>query len=429
MSDREYGLSVATTTTTTTTTTTLPSPPPTEVRLIRHFRHSNDTRTTITALLELTPDGTLVVGSRQLKRWTPDGLACLQTFHGHSSGVISGLVQIAEDSFVSSSHDRTLKRWSLKTGQCLQTFLGPQDPLECLVLCSRWKTTQQQQQWHDEGRSVVVAGGCGGGLIWFWRIDTEDEDTNEDQSFKQLVGHSEAVLSLCEMMEEQDEEGGGDGGGGGGSGGVVIVSGSVDKTVRLWNISSGERHTLKGHTKAVGKVIELAPQRLLSSSTDGTVRLWNTGRGAMSCLRVFDSGFTKGGMIYLAKWDDRCFVSQEACELQGWLWRTSSCTSAIDAAATTTSTIQQRLFSRCEPSNCEILRLRHQENVLISGTTDGCVCLWNLLPRRLVDSCCMSIAKGLSESQIEQLATVLPKELMDLLRDYSSLFAHEISEG
>jgi hypothetical protein len=58
--------------------------------------------------------------------------------------------------------------------------------------------------------------------------------------------------------------------------GKLIVSGSYDRMVRVWNTASGELlHTLKGHTDRVTSV-SFSPDgnRIVSGSFDGSVRVW-----------------------------------------------------------------------------------------------------------------------------------------------------------
>ena len=67
--------------------------------------------------------------------------------------------------------------------------------------------------------------------------------------------------------------------------GQFLVSGSGDKSVRLWNIDSGEVQVFKGHTDWVSSVA-FSPngQFLVSGSLDKSVRLWNIDSGEVQVL-------------------------------------------------------------------------------------------------------------------------------------------------
>jgi len=63
--------------------------------------------------------------------------------------------------------------------------------------------------------------------------------------------------------------------------GKRIVSGSYDKTVKVWDADRGtETLTLKGHTHFISSVAFSADgKRIVSGSNDGTVKVWDADRG------------------------------------------------------------------------------------------------------------------------------------------------------
>ena len=66
----------------------------------------------------------------------------------------------------------------------------------------------------------------------------------------------------------------------------VLISGSYDRTVRVWNMETGQEvGCLRGHTRAV-RALQFDEVKLITASMDRTLRVWNWRTGA--CIRVLE---------------------------------------------------------------------------------------------------------------------------------------------
>ncbi len=69
-------------------------------------------------------------------------------------------------------------------------------------------------------------------------------------------GHEDPVLSVCVTNDGK------------------IISGSVDKTVRVWDMEGKELAICRGHGGKVTSVCVTADGKIVSGSMDKTVRVW-----------------------------------------------------------------------------------------------------------------------------------------------------------
>ena len=80
--------------------------------------------------------------------------------------------------------------------------------------------------------------------------------------------------------------------------GTKLVSASWDKTVRVWDVATGECvQTLQGHTNYVNSA-GFSPDgtNLVSASEDKTVRVWNVATGeCVQTLRGYTGGVNSAG--------------------------------------------------------------------------------------------------------------------------------------
>ena len=110
-----------------------------------------------------------------------------------------------------------------------------------------------------------VAAATATGKLFIWRLD--DPSTPE----RVLTGHHGAINTLDYSPD-----------------GRIVTSGD-DRTVRVWNPSTGTQVILRGNGDEItGAVFAPGGQQVLTSSEDGTVRLWSASSGAQ--LAVLQTG-------------------------------------------------------------------------------------------------------------------------------------------
>ena len=70
-----------------------------------------------------------------------------------------------------------------------------------------------------------------------------------------------------------------------------MVSGSLDTSIRVWEVETGEcLHTLIGH-QSLTSGMELKDNILVSGNADSTVKIWNILTG--ECLRTLEGLLNK----------------------------------------------------------------------------------------------------------------------------------------
>jgi WD40 repeat protein len=91
-------------------------------------------------------------------------------------------------------------------------------------------------------------------------------NTETGQTLARLEGHTDAVTSLSYSGD-----------------GTMLASGSLDKTVRLWDVPAGRlRHTLSGHSDIV-RSVAFSPDNsyVVSGGNDKVARHWDVPTGAL----------------------------------------------------------------------------------------------------------------------------------------------------
>jgi small GTP-binding protein len=96
-------------------------------------------------------------------------------------------------------------------------------------------------------------------------------DIDKGQCLQVFEGHTDSITSVAFSPD-----------------GNRIISGSRDRTIRLWDVTKGQHlQVFKDHTYSITSVA-FSPdgKRIISGSYDKTIRLWDVTKG--ECLRVFE---------------------------------------------------------------------------------------------------------------------------------------------
>ena len=182
------------------------------------------------------------------------------TLKGHTEWVrfVNVLEHLASSSW-RTAYDESgcIKIWCLRKFVCLRT-------LKCSsnVLCLEWYSCQSLLSGFRDGR------------IFLWDFQQNNEQQEEEEANqKMFLDHLDAIFCLKRLHERERN---------------LFASGSRDGSIKIWNVSSGERiQTLLGHLKSVFD-LEIIDNKsmLLSCSSDETIRLWNL--STFECVLIFE---------------------------------------------------------------------------------------------------------------------------------------------
>ncbi len=218
----------------------------------------------------ISPDGRIAASNNNqtIKLWDIQTGKEIATLKGHKSRVNAIVVSPVKvptpqglgKILASSSEDKTIKIWNLETGRKIRTITGHSDSVHTLAISPDGK---------------ILASGSNDKSVRLWNLETGKE-------IRTITGHSSWVRSVAISQFSAS------------SGNYndsnilnILASGSTDKTIKVWNLSTGKLiHTLKGHTQSVTSVamspgVKGSDPILISGSADRSIKIWNLSTGEL----------------------------------------------------------------------------------------------------------------------------------------------------
>ncbi|MEO5358015.1 MAG: protein kinase [Nitrospirae bacterium YQR-1] len=262
---------------------------------------------------------------KTVRLWDLTSRISTKTMHGHGETVSGVFVDFTGKTLVSVSHDKTMIQWEVETGRCIRTFDGHLEAINAVALS-------------EDGRFAVTGGNDK--LVKFWEVSSNRESFRAPMMLSQVL-KSETAFSAMAAYTEQIQEakvcfiendfkkaaahlrkarsqrgysrdsealslwmqlymrfprhtfvGGWEGITFKGHSGAVtsisvdshsklLLSGSVDKTIKLWDIETGDLiNTFKGFLNGITSV-HLSENGLyaMAGTMDRTISFWDVKKG------------------------------------------------------------------------------------------------------------------------------------------------------
>ncbi|MCU0542047.1 MAG: WD40 repeat domain-containing protein [Oscillatoriaceae cyanobacterium Prado104] len=211
--------------------------------------------------LAISPDGQTLVsgGYRTLKIWNLQTGELKKTMSAHLSHVYAVAISPDGQAIVSGGY-KNLKTWNIETGELKKVRNHISGKVNALAID---RNRGKEPDWQ-----TIFSGGIDKNT-YIWFLDSKFWRTGLRSCHNK---HSQAINAVAISPD-----------------GKTLVSGSDDKTIKLWNIVTGSMfynwnaiRTITGHLEAV-KALAISPdgQILVSGSADNTIKIWQLATGEL----------------------------------------------------------------------------------------------------------------------------------------------------
>lgn len=183
---------------------------------------------------------------------------CIKTMHGHDHNVSSVAFVPAGDFLLSASRDKTIKMWEVASGYCVKTYTGHREWVRMIRI-------------NVDG--TLMASCSNDHSVRIWCINSKEsklELREHDHTVECIAWAPETAAAAINEAAGADNKKGS-------HPGPFLASGSRDKTIRIWDVTSGLcLFTLYGHDNWVrGIAFHPGGKYMLTASDDKTIRIWD----------------------------------------------------------------------------------------------------------------------------------------------------------
>ncbi|BFZ04715.1 hypothetical protein BsWGS_07754 [Bradybaena similaris] len=193
-----------------------------------------------------------------IKLWDFNGYECIKTMFGHDHNVSSVTFMPSGDFVLSSSRDKTIKMWEVATGYCVKTYTGHRDWVRMVKV-------------YQDGSLLASCSNDQTVRVW---VTATKECKAELREHEHVV---ECIAWAPDSAQPAINEAAGSEVKGAKRSGPFLISGSRDKTMKMWDVSVGLcLFTLAGHDNWIrGVVFHPGGKYILSAADDKTIRVWD----------------------------------------------------------------------------------------------------------------------------------------------------------
>ena len=375
----------------------------------------NDAHKKSITCVSFSPDAKMIAsGSRDktVRLWNAETETLHKTLKGHRKPILSITFSHDGSRIASASEDKTIRVWNVNTGRRKHIFKTNSKHLHKIVFSPNGNTLASSSldgiihQWDLNKRkhkNTIV--GHGGGFASKNIVFSKDKitaattygsnhiiiyDLNTQGVQNIFKGHSKRVNCLSFAPD-----------------GKILASGSQDKSIRLWNVTTGEnKKKLNGHYEEVSHVMFKDDETLISYGHDKRVRLWDIKKGKQKSnfevdVYSHDIGFSQAGNYALG----RKYKQGQPYSLYLWDLNTGSPTTlskqlkyTIPFSFNFPISPDGRMFAYCtdseivvydsirkekqiipdQPSMFSFLALDSEFKMVVKTDLDGKINLWNV---------------------------------------------------